>query len=147
LYNKSTGAVTLLSHAAGAAATTANGESANAVISGDGKTVAFYSFATNLTADTVTQGTVQLYLYDNDPSSQTYGTLKLITHGATSATANKGGDGTLPGSPNGLSGYSTFLYSSPLLAQGLALPSLSSDGKYIAYLSNATNLLGTAITN
>jgi hypothetical protein len=148
LYNRSANTVTLISHKNGSDTTTGNGESANAVISGDGKTVVFYSFATDLTGDTITSGTVQLYLYDNDPShTSTYGKLQLITHGPTSGTATQGTNGTLPGTPNGvLSGYSTLLYSSIGLftgATGLALPSLSSDGKYIAYLSNATNLSET----
>src|SRR5262249_51246334 len=39
LYDKSSGTTTLVSHASGASATTGNGESTNAVISGDGKTV------------------------------------------------------------------------------------------------------------
>jgi hypothetical protein len=152
LYNNTTGAVTLLSHAAGSDTTTADGESANAVISSDGKTVLFYSYATDLglggssTANETFAGAagqdVELYLYDNNPSSPTYGQLILVSH--TPGNPTQAANGTLPGTPNGqVVGYSSLLYSSPATAQGLALPSLSSDGQYIAYLSSATDLSGS----
>src|SRR5262249_46742405 len=139
LYDKSSGTTTLVSHASGASATTGNGESTNAVISGDGKTVVFYSFATNLISGQTftTGGKVQLYLYDNDPNSSTYQQLKLVSH--TTSSTTEAANGTGPFSPNGVTGYSTLLYSN-VSGQGLALPSVSTDGQYIAYLSNATNL-------
>jgi hypothetical protein len=156
LYSKATGAVTLLSHATGASATTANGESANAVISGDGKTVLFYSYATNLISGETFSGTAgkdpELYLYDNDPSHNgqngqpnTYQTLQLVSH--TSGNDSQAANGTSPRTPNGVvPGYSSLLYSNVSLlagATGLALPSISDNGQYIAYLSNATNLSGS----
>jgi hypothetical protein len=140
LYNKSANTVTLLSHNSGLATKTGNNESTNAVISGDGKTILFYSLATDLISVAPPSGSVQLYLYDNDSSSATFGQLKLISHtqGSTTQAAN----GTQPfGEANGLLGTSTLLYSTQL-AQGLALPSLSADGKFIVYLSNANNLSG-----
>jgi PKD repeat protein len=146
LYSKSANTVTLLSHSSASSTTTANGESANAVISGDGKTILFYSFASNLLSGQTFSGTAgsdpELYLYDNDPASTNYGKLKLVSH--TSASTTAAANGTAPFSPNGLSGYSSLLYSTQHSAQGLALPSVSTNGQYIAYLSNATNLSATS---
>ncbi len=149
LYDKTTQKSTLVSHVAGLPTTTANGLSANAVISGDGSTVVFYSYATNMVSGETFSGTAgkdpELYLYDNNPAhGSTYGTVVLISHVSTSET--QAANGTLPATPNGLgasSFASTLLYSNPLLALGLALPSVSANGQYIAYLSNATNLSDT----
>ncbi len=140
LYNRSapsgTNPVTLISHAYGSPATTANGISTDAVISADGSTILFYSTATNLISGG-TSGT-QLYLYDNNPNDAAYGTVKLVSHASTGDTT--GSNGTVPVSP----GYppTTLLYDNAT-AQGLPLPSVSSNGQYIAYLSNASNITGT----
>jgi hypothetical protein len=144
LYDNQAQTVTLLSHMAGltsqAAVTAGDGESTNAVISGDGTTVLFYSYATDLISGETFSGTSgkdpELYLYN----VQT-GTLSLVSH--TPGNDLQAANMTLPGSPNGLSGTSTLLYSNATTAQGLALPSVSSNGQYIAYLSNATNLSGS----
>ncbi len=134
LFDRQTQTTKLLS-AVNGSTTTGNGLSTNAVISADGKTVLFYSFSTNLLSSaTVTAGTVQLYLYDNDPSSPGFGTLKLLSHAF--GNPNQGANGTRPGSVT--SGFSTLLYS--VGSTGLALPSLSANGQFIVYLSSATNL-------
>jgi hypothetical protein len=145
----------LLSHSTASATTTGNGASSNAVISGDGKTIVFYSFATNLDtnpATTVTSGTIQLYLYDNDSSSSTYGKLKLITH--TSSSTTTGGNGKTPISTSSSLFYVrnvTNLAAGTVTPTDLALPGITADGQYIAFLSNASNIVsgfsGTARTN
>src|SRR5262249_12869564 len=67
LYDHDTNTKTLISHTSASSTTAGNGMSTNAVISADGKTVAFYSLATDLiSGQTFTTGAkVQLYLYDN----------------------------------------------------------------------------------
>src|SRR5262249_33674303 len=92
LFDKTAGTNTLVSHVPGSLATTGNGLSSNAVISGDGKTIVFYTLATNL-GSTATAG-VQVYLYDNDSSSATYQQLKLISH--TPGSTTTAGNGTSP---------------------------------------------------
>jgi hypothetical protein len=159
LYNKSAGTTTLVSqdfNSTTAAPKEGNDASFNPVISGDGSTVAFYSLATDLVSTaTVTSGKVQLYVYNIGN-----GTLTLASHTAASTTT--GGDATDPQIPNDVAnsygavntlGYSTTvnLGTSPnaLLGQvvggGLALPSIgvnSTTGHaYIAYISNASNLI------
>jgi uncharacterized repeat protein (TIGR01451 family) len=137
LYDKQAGTTTLLSHAAGSSSTTGNGPSSNAVISGDGSTVLFYSFATNLISGGTPSGDVQLYMYNVSS-----GTLSLVSH--TSGSSTQGANSTAPFSYyTSALGFSTFFYSTSTSAQGLALPSISDNGQYIAYLSNATNLSGS----
>src|SRR5262249_49744629 len=134
LFDKTAGTNTLVSHVPGSLATTGNGLSSNAVISGDGKTIVFYTLATNL-GSTATAG-VQVYLYDNDSSSATYQQLKLISH--TPGSTATAGNGTSPVSPSS----SFFFYSGTSAApSGLALPGVSANGQYITYLSNASNLV------
>jgi hypothetical protein len=134
LYDSQAGSTVLISHAAGDPATAATGTSFNAVISGDGSTVAFYSTSTNLISGlTIQFGSVQLYTYNI--ISNTY---KLISH--TQGTPLTGTNGVNPSIRTLLPtpwpptlGYSTQ-------TGGLALPSLSSDGRYIAYISDASDL-------
>ena len=64
LYNRATGAVSLVTHAFGSPLALAQGGSGRAAISGDGRFVAFYSGATNLLPTPVEKGTVSVYLYD-----------------------------------------------------------------------------------
>ena len=137
LYNRSAGTTTLVSKAAGTTATTGNGESTNAVISGDGSTVLFYSYATNLLTSETWAGTAgsdaELYMYNVST-----GVLSLVSH--TPGNASQAANGTVPLSP----GYppTTLLYDNAT-AQGLPLPSVSDNGQYIAYLSNASDLTGS----
>ncbi len=148
LFNTTNQSLTLISHDAANLTLEGNDNSFNAVISGDGSTVAFYSSATDLIAgDTVTAGTVQLYLY-----SVQSGTLTLVTHTATSLTT--GGNASEPSLPPSVPGtyVNTLAYSVGNLdglgvGAGLALPSLSSNGQYVAYISDATNLGATIPSN
>ncbi len=215
LYNSVSLTTTMVSHSATSATTQGNGASFNPTISGDGSTVVFYSFATNLiSGDTIPSGTVQLYSYN-----VSNGTLSLVSHTTTSSTTGANGanpatpplggaqatiltatesgntvtittataDGLSAGQPvaitgvgNGYNGTFTvastsgskkFTYNVPTLGlssattgtatplinslaysvgsastllnqdlMGLALPSVSSDGKFIAYISDASNL-------
>lgn len=122
LYDKTLNTTTLLSHAAGQAARAGDANSSNAVISGDGKTIVFFSYATDLISG-VTPGNgggPQLYLYDNDPAhGSTYGTLRLLSHNALDP---------LQGS---------FSQANATLTT----PALSFNGKAIAYLSSASDLV------
>ena len=136
------GTTTLITHAAGASSETANGSSFNAVISADGSTVVFYSTAANLiSGDTVSSGTVQLYSY-----STSTGVLTLVSNLAgSSTTGSNGANPAVP--PSGTPNYvNTLAYSTGSAAYGvdlygLALPGVSTNGEYITYLDDATNLV------
>ncbi|MFO0967351.1 MAG: MBG domain-containing protein [Gemmataceae bacterium] len=155
LGNGGAGSTVMVSHQAGTTATSADGTSFNPVVSGDGSTIAFFSTSTNLiSGQTIPNGTVQLYVYD-----VASGGIKLATHafGAPISGASTGANGANPGVPPGPSVHwqNTLGYSVPAypgtsglgggffpggVAGGLALPSLSHDGKYIVYIDDATNL-------
>src|SRR5262249_53184771 len=122
-----------------------NGPSVNAVISGDGSTVVFYSFATDLVAGQTFSftGRSALYLYDVASAGIT-----LVSHTPTSISpggvTTQAAGATYPSVPSPPGGASPFVnslaYSTP--GGGLALPSVSRDGQYIAYISNARDLVG-----
>jgi hypothetical protein len=151
LYDSKSGSTTLITHESGNStttlATTANGDSFNAVISGDGSTVAFYSVATNLAAQdpsgnsvSVSSGDVELYAYNVSTGKTT-----LVSHDFGSDTlGSTGANPAIPSSPS-THWLNTLAYSAGSAAlgediNGLALPSLSKDGKYIAYIDDATDL-------
>jgi Tol biopolymer transport system component len=114
VYERSSGALSLVSHAAGSARTTADGASWPLAISADGAWLGLKSAAPNLVNGQVdTNGGWDLFLY-----SLANGTVRLLSRAAgTVATA-----GDEP-AQNG---------------QGLAL---SGDGRWVAFSSDATNLV------
>ncbi len=88
LWDRTVGTTTLVSHAAGSAATAAAGTSGNPEISDDGRYVAYLSSAANLVAG-VTDGNAgnDVYLWD-----RTTGTNVLVSHAAGSLlTTGNGG--------------------------------------------------------
>ena len=113
------GTTTLVSHAAGSPAAAGNGSSFNAVVSADGRFVAFYSWATNLVAGQVdANGKGDVFLWD-----RTTGETSLVSHVAGSPTTTGNGTGD----------------------QWVAL---SPDGSVVAYSSQATDLVsGYSDTN
>jgi Tol biopolymer transport system component len=111
LYNRATGAVTLVSHAASGPATTGNGFSVPTSISADGGFVGLHSAATNLvTGQSDANATIDVFVYDRSS-----GALALASHtpGAPATTGN---------------GASSE-------------PIISADGSQVAFQSNATNLV------
>lgn len=110
LFDRETGTNTLVSHAAAAALQAANGVSNAPVVSADGRYVAFVSGATNLVA-----GQTDINL-DTDVFlwDRDTGVITLVSRTAASATTAGNDD-----------------------ARG---PVMSADGRWIAYLSNATNV-------
>jgi hypothetical protein len=141
LYNAQNNTTTLITHDVSSSTQTANANSFNAVISGDGSTVAFYSTATNLVSGvSIPSGSVELYVYNVSA-----GTLTLASFAFVSSTvASNGANPAIP--PSASSHWANMLaYSSGSAAlgediDGLALPSLSTNGQYIAYIDDATNL-------
>jgi hypothetical protein len=112
VYDRTTGALTLVSHAAGSG-TPANGFCQVPRISADGDSVAFLSVATNLVAGQVDPDpdfTTDLFLW-----SRATGAITLVSHAHTS-TVTAAND----------------------LTEDVA--SLSADGRLVAYTSSATNL-------
>jgi Tol biopolymer transport system component len=82
LYNVASGAITLISHTAGSATTTANAISFPATISLNGNFVAFASGATNLVAgQTDTNANLDVFRYNT-----TTGATTLVSHSAASLT-------------------------------------------------------------
>jgi|CXWL01.1.fsa_nt_gi Tol biopolymer transport system component len=118
LFERATGALTLVSHRPGQAAATANAEVEASAISADGSRVAFTSAATDLVVGQVdTNGTRDVFAF-----ARAGGTVTLVSH-AADATLTAG------------DGYSDS-------------PAISADGTAIAFVSLAANLVtGVADTN
>src|SRR5262245_46934464 len=116
LYDRQTGTNLLISGAGGSDTTTANGESFNPVISANGRYVAFVSTATDLISGQTGGTGSGVYLYDTQKD-----VLKLVSHTSTPATENADASA-------GMIDY--FL-------------SISDKGEYVAYLSDADNLVSS----
>jgi hypothetical protein len=111
LYQRSTGAVTLVSRAGASATTTANNLSFPAAISADGVWVMFYSAATNLVSGvTDSNGNLDTFLYQRGT-----GDVSLVSRSSASATT-------------------TANFASIPRA-------ISADGEWVLFQSNATNLM------
>jgi hypothetical protein len=141
LFDAQQGTTTLISHSAGLPATAADGTSFNAAISGDGSTVAFFSTATDLVSGvTVPSGSVELYLYNTATGVITMASTEF----GSSTTGSNGANPQIPPSPSthwlNTLGYSAGSASLGQDINGLAIPSLSSNGQYIVYIDDATNL-------
>jgi Tol biopolymer transport system component len=115
LHDQATGTNVLVSHAPGAAATTANDSSADSSsqisISTDGSRIAYSSKATNLVAGQVDGNAFSdIFLYD-----RAAGTNTLVSHASASATTagNRSAGG----------------------------PALSADGRYVAFASSSSDLV------
>jgi Tol biopolymer transport system component len=112
LFDRVTGAMTLVSRP-GAAAPPAGGGSFDPVLSGDGRTLAFLSTATGLVPGVAdTNQGADVFLYDRVAA-----TLTLVSHAA--GTASQAADGPA----------------------GLYLPAISADGRFVAYLDAASDLV------
>ena len=110
LFDRVTGANTLVSHASGLPATTGDADSQEPQISADGRFVVFHSAATDLAdGQAGTADPLNIFLFD-----RTTGTVTLVNHTA--------------GSPTSASGLSFD-------------PTISADGRWIAYRSLATDLV------
>jgi hypothetical protein len=122
LYNHTTGAIDLVSHAAGNSTTTGNSESIYPTISANGAVVAFESRATDLVAgQNDTNGARDVFLYDRATAG-----MSLVSHSVASAATT---------------GSSDRDFSS-------LKPSVSADGSFVAFLSVATDLVpGQSDTN
>ena len=177
LHDRVVGTTTLVSHAAGSAATTANGLSLDPVISADGAFVAFISDATNLVAGSDTNGDFDVFLYE-----RATGTVRLVSHavGAAGTAANAGsfgpsisGDGAfvafeslatdLVGGTDANATFDVFLFSRAtgtvtLVSHAAGLPGtagngsslgpvLSTNGAFVAFASLGTDLAGSSDTN
>src|SRR5262249_11941131 len=120
LLNRDTNQATLVSHDSGNANQTSNGSNFNPVISADGNWIAWSSTASDLVANQTAPGTgllgasTAVYLYNVQS-----GTTQAVSHTPGSAT-------TLADNSSG----------SEIFA-----PSISADGKFVTYTSNADNLV------
>lgn len=118
-FDRATGTVALASSAAGTSATTGNNRSYRVRLSGDGHWLALTTLATNLVAGvTDSNGSVDVYLVE-----LATGTKTLVSHSALSAT-----QAAFPGAS--------------------LTPSLSADGRFVAFESQGSNLVaGQVDTN
>lgn len=110
LYDRASGTTTMISHASGSTTTTASGFSYSAEISGDGRYVAFASNAGNLVAGQV------------DPAVGLDVFLFDRIAGTTSVVSHQSGAPTTAGNKHS------------------SRPSMSDDGRYIAFDSQASDL-------
>jgi hypothetical protein len=111
LWNRDTGALTLISHLPTSATTAANGASFPLAISSDGRYVAVRTSATNVVGGTIDNNVAEdIYLWDRDTNSSV-----LVSHTA-------------------LSTVTTANNSSRAVA-------VSGGGRYVAFDSRATNLV------
>ena len=174
VYQRATGAVSLISHAAGAPLGAPNGGSGNVHISADGRWIAFTSAATNLIAGelpNVSSYATNAFLFD-----RAAGALRLVSHiTASPLTPGNASDLALsadgrylafdspaldmvPGQVNLSNGSNVFVYDRAANATTLVShnrdsatttpassssggASLSADGRYIAYQSQAVDLV------
>lgn len=113
LYDKISDSFTLISHQAGVATTTSNGEVSNARISADGNYVVFDSTASNLVTGQSSGSSPNVFLY-----SRSSGESVLVSHSSTSST-------TPANSWSKIEGVSS---------------AISSDGKYVVFVTNSTNV-------
>jgi Bacterial Ig-like domain (group 1)/Putative Ig domain/WD40-like Beta Propeller Repeat len=149
LHDNLDGTTTLVSHQYGNPTTGGictngydSGSSFNPVISGDGSTIAFYSQADNLAAGEIIFPTnyVGLYVYNTATGSVTLADHNYYDANTVGGTLNPEIP-TSSGNYINTSGYSTGWETVGDDVNGLAAPSLSYDGKYIAYISDANNLV------
>jgi uncharacterized repeat protein (TIGR01451 family) len=116
LYEQTSGALTLVSHAAGAPGVTANTPAKAFALAPDGGHVAYHSAATNLVAGQAdANGASDAFLYDAVTNAS-----RLVSH-AAGASSNAAAGATPP----------PFEY---------APPTLSDDGRRVAFVSSATDL-------
>jgi Tol biopolymer transport system component len=112
LHDIASGTLRLVSRTSGSAITAGNGDARSAVISADGRFVAYQSAATNHVVGVDTNNGTDVLLFDRDGA----------------------------GNPNRLvsrnSGNATFAGSMPSRS-----PQISADGRFVAYLSQAQDLL------
>ncbi|MGD9857646.1 MAG: cadherin domain-containing protein, partial [Planctomycetaceae bacterium] len=168
LYETATGALTLVSHAAGASTTTANFHSYSPSISRDGSTIVFQTFATDLVSGVSDSNQVtDVYAYD-----VASGAVRLLSHTGHLLTTVDGPTGVLGLSQDGtrillrspasdfagaVAGngkeqvylYDTSAQRIAIVSQAGGFPAnfgvsdgqMSSDGSYVAFLSHSTNLV------
>jgi hypothetical protein len=157
LWSRATGTVTLVSHAAGAAATAGNGASTLPVISADGNYVAFSSTSTNLAAGQNGSGdSTGIFLYQ-----RATGTITLVTGDAFDSFGfSMSADGAFVAFVRGsfiylwarsggtltlVSHASTGAASPPNGAS--VRPAVSANGNVVAFTSSATDLVAGQVDN
>ncbi|MES1245534.1 MAG: hypothetical protein ABUT39_28270 [Acidobacteriota bacterium] len=113
LYDRLTGTITLVSHAASSPTTAGDAASRQPLVSSDGSVVLFESSASNLAPSQTAGAARQLYLWDRN-----LGQVTLVTH--SSASPSVPGDGIL---------------------WGLGYYDVSGDGRWIVFNDSATNLV------
>ena len=117
VWERSSGMTTLVSESVAVAGQRGNGYSYNPVISGDGATVAFYSYATDLVPGGSGPSTSNVYLWERSS-----GTTTLVS-GAVSAAGQRGNGSSSEPVISGNGAYVAFLSSATDLVAGGSGPS------------------------
>jgi hypothetical protein len=137
--------------------TEGNGDSFSAAISGDGKKVGFWSSATNQVTDD-TNGFRDVFVRDRSTATTTRVSVGVSQANSTSEDPTLSGDGSriafsslatnlVSGGTNGESGIFLRANNVTTTATGVnpdspsLKPAISSDGRYIAFMSLASNLV------
>ncbi len=121
LRDRTSGETYLVSRTAASAVTAGDGESAQPAVTPDGRYVAFSSRATNLVAgqdEGVTAHDGDLFVWD-----RVSGTTALVSHASASPTTGADAD----------------------FFNGSGSPAISDDGRFVAFLSSATDLVAGQI--
>ena len=143
----------------------ANNQSANPSISADGRFVAFQSYASNLVADD-TNGTVDVFVHDRNtgvtervsltsngaqgnhqsasPSISADGRIVAFYSNASNLVAGDSNNSTdifIHDRQSGVTEIVSVSSTGALAEDSSAAPSLSADGRFIAFISFATNLV------
>jgi Tol biopolymer transport system component len=169
LYDRLAKTRLLVDHIRGSAVTPARGLSEGPVLSADGRYVAFFSDARNLVPGTNPSGAPTLDLFDRISGTvtfvaQAYNNQDRLSHPKPRLSADgrwlafvSNAPDVVPGQQGSLGGNNVFLYdrttATTLLVShavaGLTAaadgesynPVLSADGRYLAFLSDASNLI------
>ncbi len=175
LYDRLAKTRLLVDHTRGSAVTPARGLSNGPVLSADGRYVAFFSDARNLVPGANPNGAPTLYLFDRISGTVTfvaraYSNQDRLSHPKPRLSADgrwlafvSNASDIVPGQQGSLGGNNVFLYdritATTLLVShavaGLTAaadgesynPVLSADGRYLAFLSAASNLIPGEITD
>jgi hypothetical protein len=112
LHDRTTQTTTLVSHAAGSATTAANGDSFVPCLSGDGRFVVYWTFASNVVANQIDDGdsTPDVFIFDRTTGQNT-----LVSH--------------IPGASSTAGDSNSYD------------PTISADGSFVSFTSAASNLV------
>jgi hypothetical protein len=138
LFNRLSGVVTLVSHAAGSSTFVGNDQSDSPALSDDGRFLAFRSRAPDLISggNTGSFDTPNIYLYDS-----TTGTTTLVSHDAFSATTGGDRDSAAPTVSDDIGGSCSVAYTSLATTLVSGATGFPSENVFLFRSATETNVL------